>query len=611
MASNVGEVDILLLFSQQFCANLSGHGDRAGDELIAKARAGDPFPFIADRWPSLVITDPYEAKYFQGSIGDPENPCLRLDDWQRSDIIMPIFDDRYFSIVVKGNTKAGKGTAVAIAANVWFDIWDECKIIVTSNQADHAKKVLFAEICRWRKVMAKPGPGRILDKEILHTVQHYMTVSNPLTGEGFSGQHGPHTMFLVDESSAVNAARFDDAEKQARKIVALGNPRTLSGWFWGAFSDCMPRDTTQDVTTPMGKRRCVTVGGEQCMNVRHKRIEIPRAPCGGIEIDGQLFTEGERIPDDFWKKAKPLIPEQCDYGRFAGMLQHPDSRHVAVFAHGRFPTEDPERQVILPSWLDRHVKAWEAVKGAVPVTCFAFDAARSLDGDASVLAGGSDKGCAWLEAWKFDDTVYHVTKILELARNKAGIDLTKCRNPVCVDMIGLGAGVGDMLKSKGVWVIEYRGNDGSTVDPRTYCNLRAESYSLLGRRLNPDDQWGDEPWPIPFDMELQEDLTAPEKIVETRDALRYRLQPKEQVKLKLGGRSPDRGDTLVQLWHAVRLYNQIQHHIHSADGLSLVLWPQLPKKSESEPAPEPVKGNGSGGPRKTVTVKDRSREWWS
>lgn len=573
-----GSVDLLEACVASIIRSVQGAPD--GESLLdvsELARRGNPFPFIADRWPGLVITDPDEARYFQGSLHDPENPCLRLDDWQR-DLLRCVFDEEYFSIVVKGNTKAGKGMVTALAINIWWDVYYRSKVVVTSSSADHAKANLFAEVVKWRRAMrpGSAGPGRVLTEALLDNDEHYVRVSNPLTSEGFSGQHGPRTLFAIDECSAIDADRVDDAEKQARKIVALGNPRSATGWLWHAFRLASPVDETQDVPTALGKRRCITVDGALCMNVKNKRLEKPQSPPGGIEIDGEYYPALSRIPPEAFAKVKPLIPDQCDYGRFVGIKQHPDSRHVAVFAHGKFPTEDPQKQVVLPSWLGRHVLAWNRT---VPVTCFAFDAARSLDGDESVLAAGSSVGCAWLDGWKMADAIYHGERILEKALS-AGVDLRKGRNPVCVDMDGgYGAGTADWLRRQNVWVIEYRGNDASDVDPRTYANRRAEGYGELGRRLSPDDVHKDEPWCLPADAQMHEDLAAGEKIYDKRDGLRFRLEPKDNIKIKLG-RSPDRGDAVVMLYYAVSLFGKVA--ASSRTGASLVLWPPIEAVAEAE-----------------------------
>lgn len=898
------------------------------DEYRQRARNGDPFPLIAMQWPELLVTDPSEAVWFEGEIGNPDNPCLRLDAWQRNDVIKPFFDMTVAEVAIKGNTKAGKGASVSLCVNIWFDIYD-AKIILTSQKWDHAKDVIFGEVAKWREKMQHPGPGMLYAASIGHTTQHYITISNPATGEGFchddqtevmtmrgwvpwgdvrdddlfltmdqktheatyarataisrqfyegpiylydarganfcvtpkhsmfceraashqhgkgrfdfeeirsikgsrrylkrgikwtgkrrrehvipslsrhtkyrhdewperridfdawvtflgwyfsdgnlkavrgralaveitqckpqtiplvrsaiaaigipfceytnhsgrtvfainsvqlaehlaqygwpkrnrrvplyvrtshrsqiklfvdafaggdgfwqtnkrrivygsyrgliddvhelalkagyqsfvekrntagevnvidgrqvvttrdkyllsispnvtnikymprkatmvnyrgmvycahipkhhllftrrdgktlwsgnSGQHGDYTLFVLDEATSIDDGRYDDAQKQARKIVALANPRTLFGWFRSMFKPCRDPNVSELVDGPFGKRMCVTVDGANCLNVRAKRLEKPVGPPGGIEIKGRVFAHNEYIPPDYFAQVRVLIPQQCDYGRFKGILLHPDQRHVDVFGHGKFPLEDPEKQVILGSWLDRHEAAY--LSSALPlVDCFGLDVARSLDGDATCLAAGGLQGLRAVHRWHYADTTYHVRETLRIAKDEYGVDLTKGRIPVCVDMDGLGAGVGDQLRALGVWVLEFRGNARSEVDPSVYGNLRAEAYGTLGRRLNPDDRWGGEPWPMPRDTHLRQELTAPEKLYGA-DPLRFLISPKnkppdsrstvQSIKEKLG-RSPDTADAVVYMFAAVRAFHNLNEWMRSCEG---------------------------------------------
>lgn len=539
-----------------------GPEERRLEEYRERCRQGDPFPLIALQWPELLITDSAEAKWFDGEIGNPDNPCLRLDRWQREDVIKPFFNPEYHTVAIKGNTKAGKGASVSICINLWYDVYP-AKIILTSTSFDHAKDVIFGEFVKWRNRMRYPAPGSLTTAGLHHTKQHYVTVSNPKSGEGFSGQHGDYTLFCFDEASSSDGGRYDDATKQARKIVALANPRTLYGWFRDLYRGCADINKTQTVDGVFGRIRCITVGGNDCLNVRAKRLERPIAPINGIEIEGRHFAAFERIPPEYYQHVKPLIPEQCDYARFQGILQHPDKRHVAIFGHGHFPEEDPEKQVILGSWLERHEQAW--LTSPPGVECFSLDVARSLDGDETCFTAGGIQGVRAQHTWQYADTMFHAREAIRIAKSEYGIDLQLGRNPVCVDMDGLGAGTGDRLRELGVWVIEFRGNAGSAVDSRIYGNLRAEAYGTLGRRLNPEDKWGAEPWALPTDTRLRQDLTAPEKIYGA-DPLRWHLLPKNKphdsplavpsIKEKLG-RSPDRGDGVAYLWHAVREYHML------------------------------------------------------
>lgn len=527
---------------------------------------GNPYPLIAYFWPDLLIVDPDEEKYFEGEIGSENNPCLRLDKWQREEVLDQLFREEVYDVAVKGNTKPGKGASIAIGVNLWFEVYPQSKVILTSSSYDHAKDVIFAEVAKWRRMMSGQVSGKLLNTGVADHSQHYLAISNPTAAEGFSGQHGPATLFVFDEASSMDKDRYDDAQKQAKKVVMIGNPRHISGAFYKLFDDCKDKNVCQDVPGPMGLRRCVTVGGMDCANVRYKRLEKPVGPIGGIEIDGVLYGHGRRIPLSAFEKVKPLIPQQVDYARYMAIKEDSDPRHAAVFADGHFPDEDPEKQVILRSWMKRHTDAWKAAKGGLPIEAFGFDVARSTHGDASVLTCGGSKGISKQVIWKFADTTFHARRILQEAKS-LGIDLTSdCRQddqgqwtifdrvPVCVDMDGVGAGVGDILRDWGVWVIEFRGNAVAKVDPKKYGNWRAEAYALFGRRCSPHDNWSQEPFMLPDDDELLDDLCVPEKAPIGGDALRFRLQPKDEIVKKLG-RSPDKGDSAVYFHTAQREYD--------------------------------------------------------
>jgi hypothetical protein len=294
------------------------------------------------------------------------------------------------------------------------------------------------------------------------------------------------------------------------------------------------------------------------------------------------YQQGERLSEEHAKFVAVLIPQQMDLALFRDNCSHPDKRQVDVFAHGIFPTEDPLKQVILESWLEVHEQEWARLSAAgtpPTVEAFGLDVARSLDGDATCLAAGGQKGLRATHKWKFADTTYHVGEVLRIARELYSIDLRIGRTPVCVDMDGLGAGVGDQLRQFGVWVIEFRGNASSQVDPRTYVNLRAEAYATLGRRLNPDDRWRGQPWALPASETLRQELCAPEKI-HGADALRFGITPKNKppdrpeiisIKDKLG-RSPDEADAVVYLFHALRILFDWNAYFQQSTA-PLAVWP--------------------------------------
>ena len=78
---------------------------------------------------------------------------------------------------------------------------------------------------------------------LAHDQPNYLRIANPETEEGFSGHHGPHTLFLFDEATAAPDKYYALAQTQARLIVALANPRTLTGWFRRGFPQYEPNKT--------------------------------------------------------------------------------------------------------------------------------------------------------------------------------------------------------------------------------------------------------------------------------------------------------------------------------------------------------------------------------
>ena len=66
-----------------------------------------------------------------------------------------------------------------------------------------------------------------------------------------------------------------------------------------------------------------------------------------------------------------------------------DQQFGRVFALAEFPLEDPEKQLIVPSWFPRHL---DVPAGTVFVSAFGLDIAASEHGDETVLAAGGQKG---------------------------------------------------------------------------------------------------------------------------------------------------------------------------------------------------------------------------
>lgn len=502
---------------------------------ILAAREGNPIPYVKLQWPDVIL-DGFQVETIEG-----------------------MFDTKILEVFIKGCTGPGKGFAVGgLGANVWFDVFDESKTILSSSGFEHAKKNIFAELTKWRRRRKYQNihPDEIRTKEIHHNEEHFVLISNPETGEGMSGQHGPRTLFIFDEASAVDDSVYENAKKQSRMIVALANPRVLSGFFRKGFEDAEDPDKNQIVDMPSGRRKLISVGGLDCTNVKNKCLLVQVSPPGGIEIEGAFFAEGESIPDEYYERVKPIIPGQITYSKYMETMANIDPNQRAIFAEGRFPTEDLEMQVIPGTWIARHTAAWHK---KLPADVFALDVAASKSGDRSILAVGSGAGILDLLPKQENDTMVLVGWVIATVRKRYGVDLTESGHPVAVDFGGVGKPVGQRLRELGVWVHPIFGGSAPTFDKTNYANKRAELYGELSHRLNPMGAYRDTPFPLPpkHGADLSREFNAHEKIYQS-DGVKFHLIPKHKrgrtcssVREILNGKSPDKSDAVVMLYDTV------------------------------------------------------------
>ncbi len=539
-----------------------------------QCKDGNPWPLVAYQWPHLVITDPEEAKFFEGEIGNSTNPCLRIDWWQRLGV-NAAFNPSYAEIFFKGNRGAGKTCIVGLSYCLYFDVYDTLKAHVTSKDYNHTKTYLLGEVKSWYQKMKRPAPARLLHDTINgpNPEDKYIRIINPASnsqGEEFSGIHPKadgKVIFAFDESSGVRKLFYENALDGANLIFAMSNPRTTIGWFRDAFRTLgEDEDEIGECLAPKGKRLCITVGGLDCANVRNERLRSPVGPPSGIVIEGKNYEQGEQIPRDVYdRNCKPLIGGQIDLAMYRQIRNHPEKWWGDCFADGKFIKEDADLQIILGSWLKRHVEYWDKNRGEIVVEAFGFDAARSSNGDDNVLAIGGRDGCWGLEQWKSEDTLRSADQIIEIAK-RMHIDLTLMQHPVAVDVVGVGAGVADALRARNVWVLEHHAGKAAQFWPKECQGLRTESYHMLGRRLSPHDFWADKAWALPPDELLAAELVAPLKVYKDGDRSRFRLEPKETVKQKLQSGSPDRADAVMLLWYAVFLTNNYYDMLKSYQG---------------------------------------------
>jgi len=232
---------------------------------------------------------------------------------------------------------------------------------------------------------------------------------------------------------------------------------------------------------------------------------------------------------------------RTNYGATLQSLPEP-LRSQLLFGDFQAGIEIDAWQTIPTTWLQAAVERWKARPAPdVPMTCVGMDVAH----------GGKDKTAF---APRYGDwfgriTVYPGAETPD-GRTAASlaVKIQKDDAVINVDAIGYGASAAERLADQppegyGVDARAINVGAGSTCRDKSgkykMANIRAECYWRLREALDPDNE---PTLCLPDDPELVADLTAPRYEITPSG---IRIEKKEDIKTRLNGRSPDRGDAVA------------------------------------------------------------------
>ncbi len=340
------------------------------------------------------------------------------------------------------------------------------------------------------------------------------------TIERASGHHNPHLLAIVDEASGVEPEIWDAIESLGyEKLVAIGNPIRAEG----KFVDLI-RQADTDARDGIPPRRAVHA------------IQIPSTDS----------------PHATWEKSPWGIADatwiESSYRRYGGEHSLWCNSHI----HAIIPTESAQR-LIPDTWLDY---ATSVQRPNLPpnhpihkTRRIAIDLSEGVGRDDTCILVRDDYGILEVDT-------RNSLSLADAAEATARLSLCWSVPPerISYDGLGVGRDFPQHLAKHGLrGCIRYVGG-GQPQEPKRFFNLRTESAWRLHDRLNPD-RHGDDNYPlstrkISFHIPSQ----AWWSLMRTDlAALTYTLERERQVKLirkedlmeKLG-RSPDRGDALIQ-----------------------------------------------------------------
>lgn len=416
---------------------------------------------------------------------------LKLTPWSKQAQILNTLaaHDR---VAVRSGHKVGKSTLASIAA-LWFPhAYPGGRVVLTAPTARQVRVVLWREIRRLYGRAALPLGGKMNmmpelgwqapgDGEILG-----LSTDEP---EKIAGVSAPHVLYIVDEASGVGDEIFEAIEGSragGAKLLVLGNPTRTSGAFYRAF------------TSEAAGWKPLHISSEHSPNI-----------TGEVAIPGLATPEwvAEKLTD--WGESSPLYQ---------------------VRVRGNFPMQ-AENSVIGLAVVEAARERYGDVRGDGMLR-IGVDVARFGD-DETVIWPVRDLKAGTPKIVKKLDLVQASGAVMEVVANERR-DNERVR--IQVDVVGVGAGVADILRNRrdrGIEIVDVNAGGQSTDD--TYARVRDEMWFQLRDWLKEGG--------IPDDGMLHQELLTP--MYSFLPTQRIKVESKDEIKKRLSGRSTDRADALA------------------------------------------------------------------
>lgn len=434
---------------------------------------------MAEPWQDAWLDSPNDPlRFVEGVLG-----VEAIENWQRK--ALEALRDGHTRLSIRSGHGVGKTTFQA-----WLVLWGllcfgaDTKIPIAAGTQDQLRDTIQPEIAKWRERLPPMLRDLVqVDGEKISfapapadafAVFRTASKDNP---QALAGFHAKNLMFLLDEASAIHEKAYEVAmgalSTEGAILVMTGNPTESSGYFYDSH----------------------TLLADRFWTLRVSSEEVPRAR-GHIEDVIQRFGS--------------------------------DSNEYRVRVLGEFPKAGPD-SLIPMEWVEAAIHREVAAMNVMPV--WGVDPSRG--GDRSTLC--KRKGNVVTEPVKVFNQKDTMTLAGLIVREWDETPIDERPHEICVDVIGIGAGVVDRLDELGLPVRGVNVGETASVSDN-FMRLRDELHWKLR-------EWFEHKGcKIPNDRGLVSELT----IVKYRvlSSGKVQVESKDDLKKRLG-RSPDLSDALM------------------------------------------------------------------
>lgn len=265
-----------------------------------------------------------------------------------------------------------------------------------------------------------------------------------------------------------------------------------------------------------------------------------------VEIEVENGDPFEHAGETIYPQSRTFIPAKLSDNPY--LDNSPEYRRVlqstpeplrSQLLYGDFDagSEDDQWQLIPTAWIEAAQARWRPDGASVAMTCIGQDVAHGGK-DQTVLAPRYGNWFGPLGKYAGKQTPNGASAaVLTVA-------IVKDDAYVNVDAIGYGASCQERLaedyKLKAIAVnVAEKSDHKDRSGKYRMVNKRAEMYWRLREALDPE---GGDQMALPLDPELLADLTAPKYQITPSG---IKVESKDDIKVRLGGRSPDCGDAVA------------------------------------------------------------------
>jgi len=437
-------------------------------------------------------------------------------------------------------------------------------VVSTAPSAAQVSAIMWREVGKIHKKADLPGkinragyPQWYLDGELVG----YGRKPADYEQSAFQGIHAEYVLVVIDEACGVAQHLYDAVDALATnenaRVLAIGNPDDPASHF-------------AHVCQPGSGWNTIHLDGLRSPNMTEERIigpdpTQPKYPllAALMEAEGIPYST-EEVPDGLrpmlineqwieerisrWANVGPQLVATLTWPQLVEKVRTACAGSALFTAkvRGLFPTSATEGVIPL-GWVQRAIERWHDLRdNRGRTTHVAGDFILGVD----VARSGDDETCFAHRYGNFVTKIEHmrITDTTEIADRAAGV-LQEPRSAACIDVIGIGSGVYDLLR-------RYKREDrcAGTAHPFNaagqsnrrdklgqfrFLNDRAAAWWNLRELLDP--AFGAN-IAIPDDEALVEELVAPTWVHHVGGKIK--VESKDDIKRRIG-RSTDAADALI------------------------------------------------------------------